>query len=1296
MALLDEPVFRIPRMRKLPKIDGAWSASEWEDASAVSAFWSSNVRAVPYPAYQHLAPHQIQSRVYAGYDQKHLYLAYLVSTYPNNAWLKARGRFPDVYNHPRYGMMQDDHIEIELRPYHELTKGFKMGFFKWFANPLGVISDQYYTQKAGLGKAWQSKALVRAGETSSYWIIELRIPLAEMVVGDYAKKSKTGQPSIKLPPPDGTTYRSWFKNGIGGASRYTVLFDQHVWRGTKTRLVLDSSAVSFQINHLGPVMEDIVDLKLTLKNHHARSETVQLGFFMENAEGTIYSSYEDEATKEGLIELRPGEVKKLRLRKKFPGISPQMNYLWFDIRTAGRPAKVIFQNRLAEFHSIDPGLPYDSWQEEKLGAISKMRPPKKDFEFNFQYSPYTSKLAAVVDVGIHGASDKAKTAIEAKLMLQKKTVDEELVIAKTVPFHKDFATFLFDVPHLKKGEYFVTLLLFDKNKRIVGERSTPPFSRTEFAWEKNKLGLEDIVWTPFKALKRTTNTLETIRHTITVAPSGLPAQIAIKPDPRELPLERRARPERATQAELAAIGRGRQLLSPLRIEAVVNGARTRARVVEPARLVRQWKSEIEYSSKLRAGPLDMSVNTQYDCDGAMTVKFTYGTEKPVNVDLLELVMEVAGTVDQRVGGAYGMRPASGTEMALPETPGVVWDSANHEHLEPFELYYSKFVPFFYFGSGDRAWSWLCDSDEDWLIDRNGSTMTLERDKDGQVTWRVKFVNHPAVVKGKRTIEFVIFTHPCKFKEKDYRKIAWIHQVPCNYEGIQLKCLPNDGPFGIDGSDETFKYFRKRYPNGAPRLYFIKNWLNSGIPELQKRAYTGEWLGNQVATVNNSPMDAVGGYGQPWVRRGKAQVTTEWGSQSWEDYYIYNLERMIRLGKVPGYWWDETWPPVRTDCLANGQAYLRDPKDVGKGELPWQAKFGSLHIRNLMKRQSRLLTKNKIPNYNAFWASSTTAFESYGRHSTLTESAGGTSDFQADHVTKYPLSFIRYCANTNKGLTTNILPMLVGLKGSNLIPGDTLRMERAVLGRCLLHDIGQAGAFPDPEQMFRVLDILYDFGYFASEDSTEMIPYWRSRSVCRYGEAYDAASGFETAKDDPYAQVYTTVYRREFKTVGGKRGYKAMFVVMNESDTPVRGRLHIFNSKALLGGKNNLLVSDIFHPAQRKQRYPLRRRRMVASFIGRRKALMDLERRGAAVQATRGSTRAPVKGEIYGPIYIPSHDYRILLAQFDPEPEPAKRFARAAAKAAGIYPLRHNLRQRRPWWETWKTLDEKLELLEKTK
>ena len=1283
VSLIEAPVFRIPLMRKRPAIDGKFAADEWEDASALTGFWSTNCRDpetgyVRRPIYEHMAPPQIQSWIYAGYDRENLYLAYVVAVHPENAWLKALGRFPEVYGHPLYGLMRDDHVELEIRPYDELGRAYQMGMFKWFVNPLGTVADQWWSPREGLGRSWQSSAAVQTAVAPDRWTVEMMIPLQSLKAGDYAGRRKDGTDIVRLPPPDGTTYRAWFKNGIGGAGQYVVLYDQHVWNTTKTKIVLDSGTVGVQIGEIGPVMEDIIDAKVRLKNHSDRSRTVRLGFFVENPVGLVYSSYEDEATKEGLVELVPGEAKEIRLRKKFPGIAKDGNYLWFDVRQAGVPARALYRCRLTKFHAADAPPYLSRWRQDKLGSLEKMRPPKRDFWFQYQFSPYKGRLAAVVDRGIHGASDEAKRAVEAKLTVLEATEEEEMVAEKIAPFRGDFATFLIDLPDLKAGHYKVSLLLFDRNKRIMGERSPEPFYKGAFPgafpWEKNSIGRGDTVWGPFTPIEVDANTLDMYKHAITVAPSGLPEQLTIKAEDRELPLEARAEGEKIHDQGLETIGRGPQLRSPMRFEAIVNGNRILAEVTKPAEAVRTWKSEVEYRSTIALGPIEMNLRSQYDCDAALTVDLTYGAEEPVEVEVLELVMDVAGQVDMCTAGGYGMEPTSGWGMIVRDGEGVVWDSA--KDMETFELYYSCFVPWLFFGSGDRGWTWVCDSDQGWTLDRDGSCITLERNKQGEVTMRVKLVNHQVTLSGKRATTFALFTHPAKPKEKHYRRIAWYHRRPCNYEGTPPHAaLPNDGPGGISGSETAFEYFRKQYPNGAPRLYILKNMINAGIPALQKRAYTGEWLLNSSRRVISRTIDRKGGYRQPWTKGGA--ISTRWGSASWEDYHVYHCERMIRLGRATGWWWDEMHAPVQGVCVANVMAYFRNPGDVKKNELPYQSNFGSLHIRGLLKRLARVFKENNVPNYTALWATSATTFESYAQGSWMTESAAGeTKSYEIDHITRFPLNGWRFASSTCKGLTVYHGPRF----GLDTDPGDNPRLDRARLGRVLAHDLGASATGNNMEHYAHVFNALAEFGYF-EEETIEHIPYWRSGGLVRYGEKFHGDS-FDLDAEDPFAQVHVSIYRRAYKKANGKQGYKALFVIVNEGWEPLRGRLHILAPDRIFGGPNNLLLTEVHKHRDYELPFGLGYLKPAYPY-GRYLGLKDADTQGTVVRSLYKEGKE-VPREIYGPVYVRGHDFRLLYGHYDPSLDASQRGARSRRKAT-LFPRKGRPKpdMSKPLWERWR-------------
>ena len=88
---------------------------------------------------------------------------------------------------------------------------------------------------------------------------------------------------------------------------------------------------------------------MTVKNHSTRPETVRIGFQVESATGTVYSSYQSSAIPNGLVELRPGELRKLRIRQDNLPLTPDNNALWFDVRSLGTPEKTLFRTRLTKF-----------------------------------------------------------------------------------------------------------------------------------------------------------------------------------------------------------------------------------------------------------------------------------------------------------------------------------------------------------------------------------------------------------------------------------------------------------------------------------------------------------------------------------------------------------------------------------------------------------------------------------------------------------------------------------------------------------------------------------------------------------------------------------------------------------------------------------------------------------------------------------------------------------------------------------------------------------------------------------
>jgi hypothetical protein len=1255
---VDTPILRVPFMTKAPQIDGSMAAGEWDDASALSAFRYDADNGI----FTSLAPHHTQVKLYAGYDREYLYFCKVSPVYPEGSWLRARGRFPDTLMHPLYGLLNDDHTELEIRPVEDVKLGQKLGLLRWDVNPIGTLNDWQYGTAGGSDFKYASKADIRSIADDKNWVIEYRIPLKSLRYLGYDGKDENDRPLVQIPPSDGTAYRVWCARGIGGNGAFFNNFDDTDWETMQTKLIFDSKSPVIQINELGRIMDNQINLEVTLKNHNTRSETVRLGFHVESAQEQIYSSYTSAEIPNGLVELRPGETRKLRLHHSNPKMTLDGNVLWFDVRSAGQPAKTLFQTRLIKFHLMDggrAGQPAKSFRERRLDVIKTLRPERIPFfDFRIEVSPYTKRLMAVLDRGIVGVNEGVKTAVEAQLIVKNIVEgDETDVLEFKAPIIGDFAMFDVIASNLVPGEiYSVTALMFDENMKIVGEQTekepflklnagitagmtatrdskfttlpgledstvgvaregqsgkdklpavmkTDSFQRA--AWMDNKVGLMDAVWEPFTPIRVTEKGFETLKHRFTLDASGLPAQIEILPDPRELPLELRGG-GKVSDDVLTSIGRGAQFRAPMRLEAVVGGKRVETKVVTPAKAIRTGKSEIEYTAMLQIGPVPAELVVRYDCDGSFRASLRYGGDTPVRIDRMELVSDIVGIVDLAVsetGKGMGDTGSDVGECGLPNKPGVVWDST----ATKMELFYSRFVPSFWFGSADRGWSWYCNSDRGWILDREGSTMQLVRSQGGEVTWRVAFVNHPAEVKGRRTIEFAVLTHPAKPKPENFRQQAWHYTVGRMWALMEIHATAN-----WQESTELFSYLI----DDGRLLSWWKDAAGAGtqVPDEQRTAWR-----------NDMPPYLRYGYAG-----GAAAINLPDMNRLFEDKAANYLGRLISFGRRTGWWMNDYSPITPSHNLAMEDGYLRPQTAIGTNELPWQPGFMALYMRDTYKRLARVqAVENVSPRQQVKANNAGRLLESYLWNTVMMRSVGtdiGTYD--VDLISRYPNALYRSMAMNYAGVITTMAP-----HSCPVGPGDDPRFDRQKLGLALLHDFGvtrdaqsvlfrggPGGHIQDIDQALRLLDRLTKFGFFRDDD-VEKLPFWRNDALVRMGD-----------KPGEDSKVRVTVYRRP---LDDGKGYQAIFVILNESDSDIELPLNILDAKRVLGGSNTLRGGGVV--ALKKVPEVLKTAWTPDAKSVSAPALRDFETDALIV-------RAGDKGEKYGPVFVPYHNYRILYAE----------------------------------------------------
>ena len=280
-------------------------------------------------------------------------------------------------------------------------------------------------------------------------------------------------------------------------------------------------------------------------------------------------------------------------------------------------------------------------------------------------------------------------------------------------------------------------------------------------------------WASLPEIKLEGNQVETARHLFTLDPSGLPAQIEIKPDPRELPLANRGPRAKAPSADaLRGIGRGPQLRAPLRLRFNVKGQTADAKIVEPAK-PSMAEGKISCVSKLAAGPLTVALKLSYERDGAIFGELSYEGKK-AKVEGLTLVADLEGAVDQALPGGpvtSRLRAYPAEEFALSAEEGLVWGNAADD-AKGRGRSLPGVVPHLFVGSGDRGFTWLSAPGAGWIVDKKLSTMSLERDQEGHVAWQVRFINHPTTVTGQKTVSFALLTHPATFRPVGSRRQCW--------------------------------------------------------------------------------------------------------------------------------------------------------------------------------------------------------------------------------------------------------------------------------------------------------------------------------------------------------------------------------------------------------------------------------------------------------------------------------------------------------------------------------------------
>ena len=275
----------------------------------------------------------------------------------------------------------------------------------------------------------------------------------------------------------------------------------------------------------------------------------------------------------------------------------------------------------------------------------------------------------------------------------------------------------------------------------------------------------------------------------------------------------------------------------------------------------------------------------------------------------------------------------------------------------------------------------------------------------------------------------------------------------------------------------------------------------------------------------------------------------------------------------------------------------------------------------------------------------TVHEALALGSVVSGAAGGDALARdTDLADTYPITLFRYLAGTHTGLGVRLQSNAAVLSR----PGMSPATDRMTIGRALLHDIGlDVSRLAHRVEAAAIVRALHEFGFFTDDGQTEYLPYWRSEKVARYGEAFAEEDAFAVEREDPMARVHVSAFVRPGRRNRfGKDTRQAMLVIVNESPQPVRQQLYVFDPGRLFGGANRVFGHDVIggwdmHGIPEESDW--RRSAMQKSIApklqhGQKEAvhLLDVTDGGYAIRAT-----AKEGMEIYGPVFVPAHDIRVL-------------------------------------------------------
>jgi hypothetical protein len=1049
------PELRIPKLKKVPVIDGKITPGEWKDCAAVTAFASGGPGSTVS-----IVPEMQQVVWYIGYDDKYLYLA-MRSPQPEGTYPKAR-----VKGNDDLGVLFEDHVEVQLFTHvkdRSLATFQGKGFYKMMVNPKAAMIDQYlWNGTIGTEELWSTGGPVKCDVTPKHWDLEMAIEIKRLKLDKLDGKSLVMQ-LVRTDFCGGIYFAGWVSGCWLEWKRFTEVF-------------FDSNVPVFQFLQAGELGAGDVDSKFRLLNQTDKEQKVKIEVSLDNAEGkVIYRESKEIALQAG--QTQDVDFKKSGLKlSKVQLTDPQRNH--FEVKATmkdGTKTVVLYHNRL-------PLMQFD--EEVKNTYIDpwvKGRPQSGEWEYKFAYLPYANKAEAKVDLDFFGVPKKITTAKSYQVKIKNKADGKVLGQGGGKVDKLVGDSCLIDLPGLKTGEYQAVFSLLDGDKKVISEK-TVDFKRAAMEWEHNKVGIDNEVIPPFfpidskspdrlkvwtgkyllgglrKLAGKDSKIFRVWGRNYCVNGTGLLNQIfAAQPT--------------GTGGDAVAL-----LAKPMTLK-LKSGGKDYSDQPDGTLKIEEAPDKVELKGESSLGPVKAKVTSVLEYDGWYEVEMELEAAGGVTVDSLALEIELLDKKDNPVDTIYVQRMGDGRYgnhfEGLSRKAGVCFESSKLlEYKRDPHFDWKSFVPRTYVGNGDCGLWFFAWSAAGWELSNKNSMMKVDRLKNGNVKMQVNLLAEPVKLDKLRKLRFAIQAAPVKPNHQRYRTVKeegrYVHDTRgYRYFGDSVDSYSQEGKdnygrlrkfmlYGpnFDPSIERSSVrhwtdtFRRKIADGAGIIMYGSGRM-TGIGNKAFRLFGGEWLQD----TNWKPRRDAANFAGKW----NYQATVKWESDaqltaismnwtdSHTDFFVWWHNELIKKAGFNGTWWDNT-------SMFNVWQY--NP-ELGRMESIW----GLYARRKLCKRLNIMAWKAMRP---PFWAMNMHVDMSWNQVFWMVE-----NDWYADapNVTtleQWGVDQFRSMTRT-KSTTLIAQPWLSGFKGTT--PEKDYQVKRSLQGMLMSHDIHSAPNY-DTRKMSR--------------------------------------------------------------------------------------------------------------------------------------------------------------------------------------------------------------------------------------